>query len=404
LKNTKLVSLLIAILLIFSSIAFSPMPLSVQPIAADSGTYTVHFVDVGQGDSELIITPHKNVVLIDGGEQGSGIIPYLKAQGISTIDVIVATHPHADHIGGLVDVMNGSFTVKKVITNGRAANTGLFNKFLDGIFTVHAEYVEAKRGDSFAVDGMKFSVVSPTASFAPADINNTSLVIWMKYGGASFLFTGDEGFDGETNLLATKQVIRADILKVGHHGSSTSTSAAFLKAVAPKVAVYSAGVNNSYHHPAASTITRIKSVVPKIYGTDVNGNIVVTVTQTGYQIKTSKQSGTSSPTSASIQPTKSTTAANPLVNVVSLTSPASKGSTATLTINTLPGAICTITVYYKSGPSTAAGLGQKTADASGNVSWSWKVGTKTTAGVWRIVVTARSGSKTVTQEIPFKVR
>ncbi len=134
----------------------------VQTVNVPSGgSYQVHFVDVGQGDSELIITPNKNVVLIDGGEQNTGIVSYLKSVGVTQIDVMVATHPHSDHIGGLVDIFKSGMSVKKVITNGRAANSGIFNSFLDGIANAKAEYVEAQRGDKFVVDGMEFDVVSP---------------------------------------------------------------------------------------------------------------------------------------------------------------------------------------------------------------------------------------------------
>lgn len=383
-----------------------------QPtLPAYSGSYQVHFVDVGQGDSELIITPNKKTILIDGGEQGTGIVSYLKSIGVNQIDVMVNTHPHSDHFGGLVDIFNSGMPVKEVITNGRATNTELFNQFLDDIDKSKAEYVEAQRGDKFSVDGMDFYVVSPTKDYTSDDVNNTSLVIWMKYDGVSFLFTGDQAFDAENNLLASGINIKADFLKVGHHGSATSTSDAFIQAVAPKVAIYSAGVNNQFNLPSPETIARLSAFVPAIYGTDKNGTIIVTVNPEGYKITLEKGSPaagtTTTQTGQQVVPTATQSASvgrNLSLTILSVTNPASKGTQATLTAQTIPGANCTITVYYKSGASKATGLEPQVADSSGFVKWTWKVGTITTSGTWKIVVTANDGKNTVTQETNFEVK
>jgi len=384
----------------------------VQPtLPTGRDSYQVHFVDVGQGDSELIITPNKKTILIDGGEQGTGIVSYLKSVGVNQIDVMVNTHPHSDHYGGLIDIFNSGMPVKKVITNGRSANTELFNQFLDDIISSNAEYVEAQRGDKFSVDGMDFYVVSPTKDYTSDDVNNTSLVIWMKYNGTSFLFTGDQSFDAENNLLASGININADILKVGHHGSGSATSVAFLRAVSPQVAIYSAGINNQYNDPSPETIARLKTNVPIVYGTDTNGTIIVTVNSDGYKITLGK----GFPVSETIVPqtgpqiipteTQSATSSQDLfLTILSVTNPASKGTQATLTAQTIPGANCTITVYYKSGPSKATGLESQVADSSGIVKWTWKVATITTAGTWKIVVTANDGKHTVTQETNFEVK
>jgi beta-lactamase superfamily II metal-dependent hydrolase len=384
----------------------------VQPtLPTDGGSYQVHFVDVGQGDSELIITPNKKTILIDGGEQGTGIVSYLKSVGVNQIDVMVNTHPHSDHFGGLVDIFNSGMPVKEVITNGRAANTELFNQFLDDIDKSKAEYVEAQRGDKFSVDGLDFYVVSPTKDYTSDDVNNTSLVIWMKYDGVSFLFTGDQAFDAENNLLASGINIKADFLKVGHHGSATSTSDAFIQAVAPKVAIYSAGVNNQFNLPSPETIARLSAYVPAIYGTDKNGTIIVTVNPEGYKITLGRgfpvAGTTATQTGQQVIPTATQSALvgrNLSLSILSVTNPASKGTQATLTAQTIPGANCTITVYYKSGASKASGLEPQVADSSGFVKWTWKVATITTAGTWKIVVTANDGKNTVTQETNFEVK
>jgi beta-lactamase superfamily II metal-dependent hydrolase len=389
----------------------------VQPGTSTSdGFYQVHFVDLGQGDSELILTPNKKVVLIDGGEQGTGIVSYLQSFGVTQIDVIVNTHPHSDHFGGLVDIFKSDIPVKKVITNGRASNTELFNQFLDGIANTKAEYVEAQRGDKFTIDGMEFDVVSPTKDYTSDDVNNTSLVIWMKYNGVSFLFTGDQAFDAENNLLASGQNLKADFLKVGHNGSATSTSEAFLQAVSAKVAVYSAGVNNQYHLPSPDTIARLSASVSAVYGTDKDGTVVVTVNPDGYKITFGKSDGRGPPAvvvPTAVQPVQQVVPTdvqpapvgqNLFLTIASVTSPIARGGSATLIAQTIPGANCTIKVNYKSGASKASGLAAQTADSSGQVSWTWKVASNTTPGTWRIVVTASDGKTTITQEGNFTVQ
>jgi hypothetical protein len=236
-------------------------------------------------------------------------------------------------------------------------------------------------------------------------MNRNSLVLRMTYGKTTFLFTGDANNDAEAEMIAPGLPLSADILKVGHHGSSTSTSAVFLEAVHPAVAVYMAGKGNMYGHPRPDTIARLENAGVTVYGTDFYGTIVFLVDENGYTIQVSKQG--QAPTDTPI-PVISDTQAAPSgdvsISVVSLTSPISAGSIATLTIQTVPGADCIITAYFKSGPSQAAGLGPQTADASGQVTWSWKVGSRTTPGMWKIVVQSQLGGKTATLTIPFEVK
>ena len=202
-------------------------------------------------------------------------------------------------------------------------------------------------------------------------------------------------------MLAAGEDLQAQILKVGHHGSSSASSPAFLSAVKPEVAVYCCGVGNSYDHPHEETLTALSDVGAKIYGTDVNGTVVVTSDGATYQVDT-EQGGARAPPSATTV-TSAVTSGPLSIEVVSLTSPISHGSTAKLTVKTAPGALCTITVYYKSGASEAAGLGDQTAGSSGTVTWRWKVGTRTTPGLWSIVVTAEAGGQEESVEISFEV-
>ena len=286
------------------------------------------------------------------------------------------------------------------MTNGVSHTTLTYTHFLDAIASAKAEYVEAARGDTVYLGDLGFSVLSPIDN-TDQDLNDGSLVLKLVYGKVSFLFTGDAQEAADDNMLASGLDVTATILKVAHHGSRSGSPLDFLTAVQPQVAIYSAGAGNDYGHPHPETIEALKSLGAIIYGTDINGTIIVTTDGDKYSIQTAKQVPTPTPTSA--QPT-SAPPAQLSVNVVSLTSPISAGGVASLTINTLPDARCTITVYYKSGPSQAAGLGPQTAGSNGNVTWSWKVGSRTSPGTWSITVTADLNGQSTAIQIPFEVR
>ncbi|MCX6056550.1 MAG: hypothetical protein NTW69_00115 [Chloroflexi bacterium] len=305
-----------------------------------------------------------------------------------------------------------------MIYSGEAYTTSTFEHFIDGIGTAKAEYVEAKRGDVFSFEGISFNVLNPLSPTNP-NPNENSVVLQFTYGTTTFLLMGDAGADTESALLAAGIPLKATILKVGHHGSTSGSTPAFLNAVRPEIALYSAGINNSYHHPAPRTISALISVETTIYGTDTTGNIDIDVSSSGYTINTGgspvagANSGANSlPVIIPIVPIIVQPTEPPMVQatqapvggaeltIVSVTSPVFKGSNATVTANTAPGASCGITVYYKSGPSSASGLGPQTADSTGQVSWTWKVGARTTSGSWRIVVYCGSA----TQETYFEVR
>jgi competence protein ComEC len=360
----------------------------------------VHFIDVGQGDSVLIQAPGGESVLIDGGEADSGAVQYLQRLGITHLNLVIATHPHSDHIGGLVQVLN-TIPVDEVITNGVMHTTLTYEHFLDAITASKAKYMEAKRGDTISLGDLNFNVLSPISN-TDEDLNNGSLVLRLVYGKVSFLFTGDAQQAAEDSMIGSGLDVSATILKVAHHGSRNGSPLEFLTAVHPQIAIYSAGLGNDYGHPHPETIAALKSIGAVIYGTDVNGTVIVTTDGNEYSIETTKLTPTQLP-SIIVQPT-SEQPTKLFINVVSLTSPITAGGIAKLTINTFPGAACTITVYYKSGASQAAGLGPQTANSNGDVTWSWKVGSRTTPGTWRIVVTAKLNEQSISTEIPFEVR
>lgn len=400
----------------------SPLPQPTQTGSSQQGNLQVHFIDVGQGDSILIQSPDGKNMLIDGGERTPGVLNYLNKQGIKQIDVMIATHPHSDHIGGLVDVLR-QIKVLEVWTNGQPHTTKTFEDFLVGIDKSGAKYREAKRGDAIELGILRFQVLHPGPRLVD-DMNRNSVVLRLVYGDVSFLFTGDANGSAETEILAAKQEVKATILKVGHHGSATSSSAAFLKAVSPKAAGYSAGVGNSYGHPAASTLARLKEAGATVYGTDVNGTIIVVTDGKTYSIKLEKQTSSRAPPVTATQltiPTAIPLAPVPSIaplpsavvpaptgelylDIILVTSPVRPGATASLKARTVSGAKGMIAVYYKSGRSTAAGLDDKVADSNGDISWTWKVGTRTTPGSWPIIVTASNGGKTTSQTTNFTVQ
>jgi competence protein ComEC len=379
--------------------AAEPVPTATQPMAEIPASAEVDFIDVGQGDAILITSSSGQVALIDGGEQGSGALQYLQSKAIDHIDLMIATHPHSDHIGGLVDVLR-ALPVQKVVTNGQPHTTQTYENFLDGIAAAKAEYVEAKQGDTIPFGSLAFQVLSPVSPTGD-ELNNNSLVLRLAVNQVSFLFTGDAQEDAEASMISAGLPLQADILKVAHHGSHTSSSPAFLDQVQPAAAVYSAGAGNEYGHPHAETIAALTNVGAQIYGTDVNGTIAIQTDGNAYTVLVGKEAPRAPPPQATEVPAQ----AGPLtLEIVSVTSPIAPGAIATLQAKTAPGADCTITVYYKSGPSTAAGLEAKQSDGGGNVSWSWKVGTRTTPGTWSIVVTASLNGQTVTQETTFMVQ
>jgi competence protein ComEC len=242
----------------------------------------VHFINVGQGDSILIESPSSMTMLIDGGSADTGVVAYLREQGVKRIDLMVATHPHEDHIGGLTQVLE-AMPVSKVVTSGETDTTSAYEHFLDAILKSRAEYSEARRGATLTLGELTFSVMNPS-EILEDDPNENSLVLRMTYGKTTFLFMGDAGKISESNMMALSLPLNANILKVGHHGSCMATSAAFVQAVHPEVGIYSAGVNNSFGFPCAATIKALIQYGVLVLGTDVDGSIIVKATEDGYTI------------------------------------------------------------------------------------------------------------------------
>ncbi|NLM52842.1 MAG: MBL fold metallo-hydrolase [Firmicutes bacterium] len=285
------------------------------PIPA--GRLQVHFIDVGQGDAIFVQTEQQNV-LIDAGERGKTVVNYLKNLGVAEIDLVIGTHPHADHIGGLIDVLQ-AFPVKEVIDPGVVHTTKTFEAYLTLIDEKNIKFTEGRAGLSRTLaPNINLEILHPTSPSGD-NLNNASLVTRIICGQIAFLFTGDIESDAEKEILGRKGSLSSTVLKIAHHGSRTSTSTAFLNAVSPEVAVIMAGSGNTYGHPHAEILQRLTEAQVKIYRTDLHGTIVITTDGQDYKInikepyryvspkEPEKQVSTAKPAPApETQPTKET--------------------------------------------------------------------------------------------------
>lgn len=236
----------------------------------------VSYIDVGQADS-ILIKKGSHAMLIDGGNVADGdtVVSYIKSRGITTLDYVVATHPHEDHIGGLSDVING-FNVGKVIMPGAVTTTKAYENLLKAIGSKNPSITKPVYGTSYDLGGATFTILAPNAD-SYNDLNDCSVVLRLVNGSNSFLFTGDAGTISESEMLSKNtSILKSDVLKVSHHGSSTATSQAFLDAVNPKYAIISVGVDNDYGLPDQEVIDRLASKNISILRTDKQGTIVST--------------------------------------------------------------------------------------------------------------------------------
>lgn len=245
----------------------------------------VHFVDVGQGDC-AIVNDNGHSMVIDAGEEGNEntVTNYIKSLGISNIDYVVATHPHSDHIGSLDAVIN-NFKVSNIIMPNVVNSSHSFENLISAIENSNANVLETKAGSNYNLGNSQFSVLGPI-KYDNDELNNDSAVIKLTYGSDSIIFTGDAESDEESDILSSGADISAHVLKVGHHGSSSSTSQSFINAVNPLVSVICVGSDNKYGHPTNKTLNKLGNT--EIYRTDINSNIIVTLTGKGVYVETAK--------------------------------------------------------------------------------------------------------------------
>jgi competence protein ComEC len=246
------------------------------PVSQVSGTkLSVHFLDVGQADCILITSPSGKTMMIDAGNNADAdlILDYLRSLGIGTIDVLVGTHPHEDHIGGL-DAVIQAMAVGRIFMPKVTANTKTFYDVLEAVRDKGLKVTTARAGMAVELDpDLQVQILAPKQE-RYKDLNDYSVVIRLTYHQVSFLLMGDLETLGERELLESDFELQSDVLKVGHHGSGSSTSARFLKAVAPQYAVISVGSGNSYGHPDPTVLKRLEKST-QVLRTDRDGHIIV---------------------------------------------------------------------------------------------------------------------------------
>lgn len=309
---------IIFFILIFTALVNSASPTLIsgvmsEPIAtSNTEKLMVHFIgEVEDGDS-ILIDLGETEILIDGGLPISGVAKYISEYVDGPLEVMVATHPHVDHIGGLIRVLK-NFDVKEIWVNGdsyadkllsRARTRGEININKDFNRAVKAEGAEvhvARRGQKIHVDNLTFDVLHPDVllpyktyedlHYVHYNGNNNSIVLRLRYDDITFLFTGDIQVESEASILQANLDVKADILKVMHHGSKDSSSAQFLNAVKPKVAIYITGPRQPKmgpKKPHPNTIAALKNIGAEVYGTDTHGTVILTTDGKTFTIDTEK--------------------------------------------------------------------------------------------------------------------
>lgn len=283
-KNKKIIISILSVIIVLVLSLFSEQlkPLF-EPLEADGtridSEFSVHFINVGQGDCTLIKTPDGNM-LIDAGENGyeKTVLDYLEAQGVDSLKYLVATHPHSDHIGGVAEVLDAVPTENIImprLSKNNTPTTTTYEKMMTAIKKSGAKVIAAKPGNEYSFGGAEFTVLAPFEQ--DENLNNMSVVIKLTYKGYSFVFSGDAEKEVENQILKAGYDISADVYKGAHHGSSTSNSKKFVRAINPTYAVLSYEDGNSYGHPHRETVELFNEEGIVYYSTADYGTIIFTV-------------------------------------------------------------------------------------------------------------------------------
>lgn len=278
-------------LVVAATVAFFPLffRASAAP-SSDTGLFRVTFIDVWQGDSIWLSTPDGWDILIDGGpeQQGAALVSYLQSRGVTDIEVLILTHPHADHVGGLVAVLE-SLEVDQALTNCYPYPTEIHQAFQELLLTKAIPTACVREGDTFDwgtyVSAVAWHPPEPLMSGTASDVNNNSIALLVSYGTIDLLLAGDIQAEAEAAILASAPDLDAEILKVAHHGSNTSSTAPFLAAVAADDAVISVGAGNRFGLPSAEALQRLRNSGATLYRTDFHGTILVETDGTSYTVK-----------------------------------------------------------------------------------------------------------------------
>ncbi|MBQ0139766.1 MAG: MBL fold metallo-hydrolase [Kurthia sp.] len=282
---------LVVIIVIIVSLLSDPAsesPTSIGPTATSSdtevnknlvqadGDVKVHMIDIGQGDS-LLIQSNKDTILIDGGNKGKGdeVLDYLEKNNVTKLTAVISTHPDADHIGGLAEIIRG-IPVQAVYAPRVTHTTEAYKQFLLSVKERALKIKIAKNGVQIPTKtaGLSLDFIGPTKEYSQSDLNDWSAVLKMTHGTKKFLFTGDAETPAEKDMLAFNLLEPVDVLKVSHHGAAEASNTDYLQKLQPKLAGISVGKGNRYDHPTTETLKRLKKVGATIYRTDQHGHIV----------------------------------------------------------------------------------------------------------------------------------
>lgn len=237
---------------------------------------TVHYIDIGQGDSQLIITPDRSAILIDAGpnSEEDKLLLYLKSQDIDELEYVVFTHPHEDHIGG-ADMVLKKFEVNNVIISDVTDTSATFLRMLEAIEESDSKLIIAAAGQKYTFGDASINILAPVSDNYTS-LNDWSVVLRLDYGKTSFLFTGDAEILSENEMMKKFNVseFKCDVYKASHHGSTTSNSEAFLTLCNPTFAVISCGKGNDYGHPHSEILNLFSKMEIQIYRTDIDGTVV----------------------------------------------------------------------------------------------------------------------------------
>jgi len=242
----------------------------------------VYFFDVGQADATLFLGPDFTVLIDAGDYRRNDVVPHLDSVGVTELDLLIGTHPHADHIGQFPQVLE-SFPVGEVWMSGDLHTTRTFERAIDAILASDADYHEPRAGEVFEFGTLLIEVLNPHQ--ITGDFHEGSISVRMTYGELSFVFTGDAETHTEQAMIDRGHNLEAQVLHLGHHGSRTSSGSAFLDAVSPDIAIYSAGEGNQYGHPHVEVVERVAAMGISLYGTDIHGTVVVVTDGVTYSVE-----------------------------------------------------------------------------------------------------------------------
>jgi competence protein ComEC len=262
-----------------------------------SGRLIVRFLDIGQGDAQLIQLPGGQTILIDSGDRGAPTVDLLKKYGVSEIELAIATHPHADHIGEMRDVMR-AFKVKELWDSGLINPTKTYADMLEERKARGIQFLLPRRGQSRKIGETLIEVLNPSDNLPDKNANNASIVVRLTYGNTRFLFTGDAEVESWEQMIESgKDGLKSDLLKAAHHGSSNGMTKEILDAVRPSIVTISCAVGNDYHHPHPKVMQLLEQRRQscELYRTDLQGTITAVSDGSKIEVSTEKQIVAGSP-------------------------------------------------------------------------------------------------------------